>query len=64
VFETSAKLPIGLQFIADVNNESLLIRLAHQFEAAFPWAGRKPEVHVSNITSTHLERLPEKEGTN
>ena len=34
-------LPIGIQFIAPIWREDLLIRLAAQLEQAHPWAGRR-----------------------
>jgi amidase len=40
--ETSAEgLPIGIQFIAPIWREDLLIRIAAQLEQAHPWAGRR-----------------------
>ena len=40
-------LPIGIQLVAPYGEEGLLLRIAAQVEAAHPWAGRIPEVHVS-----------------
>ncbi len=37
---TSAGLPIGVQLVA--RDETILLQLAAQLEAAMPWAGRLP----------------------
>lgn len=37
---SSDGLPIGIQFVADMGREDLLIRLASQLEQASPWVGR------------------------
>lgn len=38
-------LPVGMQLVADLNDEATLIRLAAQLEQAKPWIDRKPRVH-------------------
>jgi Asp-tRNA(Asn)/Glu-tRNA(Gln) amidotransferase A subunit family amidase len=37
---TSDGLPLGVQFVAPLAGESLLVRLAAQLEQAVPWAER------------------------
>jgi amidase len=39
-------LPIGAQFAARADGERVLFELAYELEAAQPWAGRIPTVHV------------------
>jgi amidase len=46
--QSSAGLPIGIQFAARFGEEDLLIRIAGAFEQALPWADRKPPIHVGN----------------
>ena len=46
--QSSAGLPIGIQFAARFGEEDLLIRMAGAFEAALPWADHKPPIHVGN----------------
>jgi amidase len=38
-------LPIGVQFVGPIDDESLLIRVASQLETASPWAARLPPVY-------------------
>ncbi|WP_078292078.1 amidase [Mycobacterium sp. D16R24] len=42
LYETPKGLPLGVQFVAPLGGESLLIRLAAQLEATEPWAHRRP----------------------
>lgn len=42
--QSSAGLPIGVQFAAGWGQDGLLLRLAAQLEAAAPWANRVPAV--------------------
>jgi amidase len=37
---TDDGLPVGIQFVAGMGREDLLIRLAAELEVAMPWAGR------------------------
>jgi amidase len=39
-------LPIGVHFLGRFGDEATLFRLASQLEAARPWIGRRPPVHV------------------
>lgn len=41
---TATGLPLGVQFVAPLDGESTLIRLAAQLEAAAPWADRRASV--------------------
>jgi amidase len=39
-------LPIGVQLSAAMGREDLLVRVSAQLEAAAPWRGRAPKIHV------------------
>ena len=41
---TAARLPLGVQFVAPLAGEPLLLRLAAQLEAAHPWAQHLPRL--------------------
>jgi aspartyl-tRNA(Asn)/glutamyl-tRNA(Gln) amidotransferase subunit A len=45
---TRTGLPIGLQLIAKPFNEALLLKVAHAFEQATEWHGRRPALQRSN----------------
>lgn len=42
---TPQGLPLGVQLVADLWREDLLIRVAAQLERARPWHDRVPPVH-------------------
>jgi amidase len=44
---TDAGLPIGVQLVADMGREDLLIRVASQLEQARPWAERRPPLFAA-----------------
>jgi amidase len=39
-------LPVGIQLVAAIGREDLLIRVASQLEQARPWSDRRPRVHA------------------
>ncbi|MEX0620394.1 MAG: amidase [Solirubrobacterales bacterium] len=45
--ESSEGLPIGIQLVAPIWREDLLIQLSAQLERAHPWAGRRPSAFVA-----------------
>jgi amidase len=44
---SEAGLPIGVQLVADMGREDLLLRVASQLEQALPWAERQPPVFAA-----------------
>jgi amidase len=42
LYWTPGGLPLGVQFVAPLGGDGLLLRLAAQLEAARPWSGRRP----------------------
>ncbi len=42
VGRTAAGLPVGLQIIGRRHADATVLRVAAAFEAAHPWAGRRP----------------------
>lgn len=46
---TEDGLPVGIQIIADLYREDLLIRVASQLEEAEPWINRVPKIHASTF---------------
>lgn len=47
---TAAGLPVGLQLVAKINRETDIFRAAASFEAAYPWAGVKPNICIAGDT--------------
>ncbi len=43
---TPSGLPVGVQLVARLGREDLLLRLASWFESAMPWSERRPSVHA------------------
>lgn len=44
LYETDDGLPVGVQMVAGMGREDLLIQLAARLEEAVPWAGRYPDL--------------------
>jgi amidase len=44
---SEAGLPIGVQLVADMGREDLLLRVAAQLEEAVPWTERRPPVYAT-----------------
>jgi amidase len=42
--QSSAGLPIGVQFVARYGDEATLFRLAAQLEQARPWVSQRPKL--------------------
>jgi amidase len=43
---TPEGLPVGVQLVAAIGREDLLLRVASQLERELPWSGRRPPVHA------------------
>jgi len=41
---TATGLPVGIQLVAALGREDLLLQIAAELETAAPWAGRRPPV--------------------
>lgn len=48
--ENGDGVPIGVHFGAALGREDVLLDLAHDLEAARPWSGRRPRVHVADCS--------------
>jgi amidase len=46
LYASAAGLPLGVQLVAALGREDLLMRVAGQLEQALPWSGRRPAVHA------------------
>jgi amidase len=51
VHQSQDGLPIGVQLVAAVGGEGLLLRVAAQLEQAAPWAGRLPPLHAAHYSA-------------
>jgi amidase len=47
--QSTAGLPIGIQFVAGFGKEDLLLRIASAFEETLPWVDHKPPIHVGTL---------------
>ena len=45
---TEGGLPVGVQLVANMGHDPLLLRLAAELEQAMPWRDRLPPVHASH----------------
>lgn len=49
LYTSSTGLPIGMQLVGRLGEESLLLRLSASLEEAAPWSSRRPPLHVANL---------------
>ena len=49
LYWTTSGLPLGVQFVARLGGEGMLVRLAAQLEQARPWAGRRPSLTPADV---------------